>query len=102
MRIIITEETRNIAAGNSVNSANLVRDPLMATPNMISHPRDWHIPSIAGGLFLITTISSSAATASLKPNIPLWGMPVTVSLGLGLCGTAIMIGLIVDKLQSEH
>lgn len=55
-------------------------------------PSTWYIPSVAGGLFIFTTVLSTAATAYIKPNTPLWGLPATLSLGIGLSAATYGIG----------
>lgn len=62
---------------------------------------DWHVVSIAGGLFLLTTALNMAATVYARPNIPMWGAPVSISLGLGICGAAWLIGQGVDWMSSS-
>lgn len=55
-------------------------------------PSTWHIPSVAGGLFLVTTFLSTVATTSVKPTAPLWGLPVTLSLGISIFASTYLIG----------
>ena len=86
------------AAGN--NPTTVCSDIQINQPPHASTD-DWHTLAIACGLFATSSFVTTIATASVRPDIPLWGMPVTLTLGLSLSGTAVLIGLSIDWFQSE-
>lgn len=74
-----------------ISGAGLIKQLFGNIESIETKPSTWHSPSVAGGLFLITTVLGTAATIAVKPNTPLWGLPATVSLGLSLSISTYLI-----------
>ncbi len=100
MRELIPCEIHTIsgAAGDElVPGCNTLTLP----PDFFAKP-DFHTPGIAVSLLFLTVLFNTAATATLKPAIPLWGAPVTLSFGLVVGGTVLLLGQGIDWLHSSN
>ncbi len=74
---------------------------LFSKAESIEAKQYWQTSNVAGTLFIITTLLSTAATAVVRPNTPLWGLPVNLSLGLGLSATTYVIGESLEWAYSD-
>lgn len=74
-----------------ISGAHFLKKLFPNVESIEATPTGWRMPSVAGGLFLVTTVLGTAATIAVKPNTPLWGLPATISLGLGLSVSTYLI-----------
>lgn len=101
MKTLTHLEIKTIFGANGDEFVPFSRRPPLSLSTDIVNKSDFHAPGIAAGLLLLTFGFNTAATATLKPAIPLWGIPVTLSFGLALCGTVLLLGQGVDWLQPD-
>lgn len=100
MRVLTNPEIKTIlgAQGNELVPFFDCNNSLTLTPNMADHS-DFRSPSIAAALLILTFGFNTAATATLKPSIPFWGIPVTLAFGLALSGTVLLLDQAIDWIQ---
>lgn len=74
------------------SAGSFFRDLFKNVDSIEAKPSTWYVPSLACGLSLVTILLSAIATATVKPKAPLSGLPVSISLGMGIFATTYIIG----------
>ncbi len=86
---------------SAISGANSEENTLLINLPETTPPKNYKISTKTQAFITTTGLFNGLTTAILKPNLPLWGLPVTLSLGLAIGAVMITSDLIWPRKKEE-